>query len=65
VGEESGSMDAMLSKTADFYDDEVDSAVEKMTTMIEPIIIVVLAVVVGMIILSVVLPMFDMFQYVG
>ncbi|HKL10942.1 MAG TPA: type II secretion system F family protein [Clostridia bacterium] len=65
VGEESGSMDDMLSKTADFYDDEVDSAVEKMTTMIEPLIIVVLAVVVGMIILSVVLPMFDMFQYVG
>lgn len=65
VGEESGSLDEMLSKTADFYDDEVDSAIEKMTTVLEPAIIVLLAVVVGLIILSVVLPMFDMFQYVG
>ncbi|MBK5251162.1 MAG: type II secretion system F family protein [Peptostreptococcaceae bacterium] len=65
VGEESGSIDTMLSKTADFYDEEVDSAVEKMTTMLEPMIIVVLALVVGMIILAVITPMFDMYQYVG
>lgn len=65
VGEESGALDEMLSKTADFYDEEVDSAIEKMTTLIEPAIIVALAVIVGAIILSVVLPMFDMFQYAG
>jgi type IV pilus assembly protein PilC len=65
IGEESGSIDSMLAKTADYYDEEVDSAIEKMTTMLEPMIIVVLAVVVGMIIMAVITPMFDMYQYVG
>ncbi len=65
IGEESGSIDSMLAKTADYYDEEVDSAIEKMTTMLEPMIIVILAVVVGGIILAVITPMFDMFQYVG
>lgn len=65
IGEESGSMDAMLAKTADFYDQEVDSAIEKMTTLLEPLIIVVLAIIIGMIILAVVTPMFDMYQFVG
>ncbi len=65
IGEESGSMDAMLAKTADYYDGEVDSAIENMTTLLEPLIIVVLAIIVGMIILAVVMPMFDMYQYIG
>lgn len=65
VGEESGSLDGLLAKTADFYDEEVDSAIEKMTTLLEPAIIVLLAAVVGAIIMSVVLPMFDMYQYIG
>lgn len=65
VGEETGSMDAMLSKTADFYDNEVESAVTQMTALIEPLIIVILAIVVGFIVLSIVLPMFEMFNQVG
>lgn len=65
VGEESGSMDAMLAKTADFYDSEVENAVTQMTALIEPLIIVVLAVVVGFIVISIILPMFEMFNQVG
>ncbi len=65
VGEESGSLDAMLSKTADFYDNEVENAVTQMTALIEPLVIVILAIVVGFIVVSVVLPMFEMFNQVG
>ncbi len=65
IGEESGSLDSMLAKTADFYDEEVESAVAKMTTLIEPLIIVILAFVVGAIVVSIVLPMFEMFNQIG
>jgi len=60
IGEESGNLDEVLGKTADFYDDEVDAATAKMTSLIEPAIIIILAVVVGFIVLSIALPMFSM-----
>ena len=62
IGEESGSLDLVLEKTAQFYDDEVDTATSQLTTIIEPLIIVVLAVVVGFIIVSIILPMFQMYN---
>jgi type IV pilus assembly protein PilC len=65
IGEESGMLDEMLTKTAQFYDDEVDTLVSGLTTIIEPIIIVLLAGIVGFIIVSIVLPMFDMYKYMG
>ncbi|SNX55340.1 type II secretion system F family protein [Thermoanaerobacterium sp. RBIITD] len=65
VGEDSGSLDSILKKTADFYDSEVDAAVSQMTTLIEPLIIVVLASVVGFIVISIVMPMFQMYNFVG
>ncbi|MGF7397051.1 type II secretion system F family protein [Thermoanaerobacterium thermosaccharolyticum] len=65
VGEDSGSLDSILKKTADFYDSEVDTAVSQMTTLIEPLIIVVLALVVGFIVVSIVMPMFQMYNFVG
>lgn len=65
IGEESGRIDDMLQKTSDFYDQEVDIAVGSLTSLIEPIIIVVLGFVVGFIVVSMVMPMFDMYQYVG
>jgi type IV pilus assembly protein PilC len=65
IGEESGTLDDVLGKTASFYDKEAETATAQMTTMIEPLIIVVLAVVVGFIILSIILPMFDMFDAAG
>lgn len=65
VGEKSGSLDNMLKKTADFYDNEVDTAVSQMTTLIEPLIIVVLSIVVGFILISIVMPMFQIYNFIG
>lgn len=62
IGEESGSLDDVLTKTSDFYDTEVETATAQLTTMIEPIIIIVLGVIVAFIILSIILPMFDMYK---
>ena len=60
VGEESGGLDQMLSKIADFYDEEVNAAVETLTSLMEPIIIVVLAVIMGGALIAMYMPMFDM-----
>jgi type IV pilus assembly protein PilC len=60
VGEQTGAMDAMLQKIADFYEDEVDAAVKDMLTMIEPIMIVVLGVIVGGVVISMYLPLFSL-----
>lgn len=62
VGEESGMLDSLLDRTANFFDKEVDDAVTRMTTLLEPVIIVALAVVVGFIIISIVMPMFKMYN---
>lgn len=60
VGEETGSLDTMLIRIADFYDQEVDTAVKGLTSMIEPIIIVVLGVIIGTIVIAMFLPMFEL-----
>ena len=65
IGEESGNLDEVLGKTADFYDDEVEVATAQMTALIEPAIIIVLAMVVGFIVLSIALPMFSMYDAAG
>jgi type IV pilus assembly protein PilC len=59
VGEKTGGLDEMLSKIADFYDDEVDAAVAALTSIIEPVIIVFMGVVIGGIMIAMYLPMFD------
>jgi len=64
VGEETGSMEAMLLKVADFYDKDVDSIVGRLTSMIEPVVIVGLGAVIGFLIVSIVLPMFKLFTLV-
>ena len=58
IGETTGSLDSMLGKIADFYDDEVDVAVNTLTALIEPILIVFLGVVVGGLVVSMYLPIF-------
>ena len=60
VGEETGSLDIMLAKIADFYDQEVDTAVKGLTSMIEPIVIVVMGVVIGTIVVAMFMPMFGL-----
>jgi type IV pilus assembly protein PilC len=64
VGEQTGGLDEMLSKIADFYDEEVDAAVEALLAAMEPIMIVVLGVVVGGMIVAMYLPIFDMINTV-
>lgn len=59
VGEETGALDTMLSKIADFYEDEVDAAVEGLTSIIEPILIVFLGVTIGFIVVAMFMPMFE------
>ena len=59
VGEKTGGLDDMLTKVADFYDEEVDAAVSALTSIIEPIIIVFMGVVIGGILVAMYLPMFD------
>jgi general secretion pathway protein F len=65
VGENSGELEGMLSKMADIYENEVESTVSGLTAMLEPAIILVMAVVVGFIVLSIILPIFEMNQMIG
>ena len=65
VGEQTGGLDEMLAKIADFYDEEVDAAVSALLAAMEPIMIVVLGVVVGGMIVAMYLPIFDMIGAVG
>jgi type IV pilus assembly protein PilC len=60
VGEETGGLDTMLSKVADFYEDEVDTAVEGLASIIEPVLIVFLGITVGFIVIAMYMPMFEM-----
>jgi type IV pilus assembly protein PilC len=62
IGEETGEMDAMLSKVADFYEDEVSTTVKALTAMIEPVMIVIVGVIVGSILIAMYLPMASVFE---
>ena len=64
IGEESGRLDGILEKTADFYDEEANAATAKMVALIEPIMIVVMGFIIGFIILAMVLPMYGMLNQV-
>ena len=65
IGEEAGSMDAMLSKVADFYEEEVDNLVDNLSSLMEPIIMVILGILVGGLIVAMYLPIFKMGAAVG
>ena len=64
VGEQTGGLDAMLSKIADFYDDEVDAAVSALTSILEPIMIAFIGVVIGGMIVALYMPVFSIFEQV-
>jgi type IV pilus assembly protein PilC len=64
IGEETGSLDAMLGKVADFYEREVENSTERLKSLIEPLMIVLLAGLVGTIVTSIMIPMFDIFNQV-
>ena len=64
VGEQSGELESMLNKVADVFETEVESSVMRMTSLLEPLMILVMGVVVGFIVLSICLPIFEMNQLV-
>ena len=64
IGEETGALDSMLNKIADFYEDEVDAAVKSLTSIIEPIMMLFVGGLVGIIVISMYLPMFNMMNLV-
>jgi type IV pilus assembly protein PilC len=65
VGEETGGLDNMLTKIADFYDTEVDTAVKGLTSMLEPLIMIFLGIVIGTIVIAMFMPMFSLGEMVG
>ncbi len=65
IGEESGSIEKMLEKCAEYYDNEVDNSITKLVSMIEPLLIIVMAVVVGFIVIAMMMPIFDIYGTVG
>lgn len=62
IGEESGAIEEMLEKTADYYDDELEASLEKLVAIIEPLGILVMGLIIGFIVIAMMMPMFDMFQ---
>jgi type IV pilus assembly protein PilC len=65
IGEEAGSMDAMLAKVADFYEEEVDNAVDGLSSLLEPLIMAFLGVVIGGLVIAMYMPIFQMGKVVG
>jgi type IV pilus assembly protein PilC len=64
IGEETGELEKMLGKIADFYEDEVDAAIQTLTSIVEPIMMIMVGAMVGVIVISMYLPMFKMLQLV-
>jgi type IV pilus assembly protein PilC len=64
VGEATGQLDEMLTRTAGFFDEEVEEAISKLTAMLEPAMIVIMAVVVGTVVMGMMLPMVSIMQSV-
>ena len=60
IGEESGAIDSMLQKTSDFFEEELEEAIKRMTSLMEPLIIIVIGGIVAFVLLSIYLPMFDL-----
>ena len=64
IGEETGELDKMLGKIADFYEDEVDTSIQSLTSIIEPVMMIGVGFMVGIIVISMYLPMFKMLSLV-
>lgn len=65
IGEESGKLEELMDKTADFFDMEIEDAVKRIMSLLEPILIVSMAIIIGFIVISIMIPMFDMANTVG
>ena len=64
VGEETGALDAMLDKVAEFYEDQVEASVKALTSILEPVMIIVIGAMVGFIVISMYLPLFEVYNHI-
>ena len=64
IGEETGSLDDILAKTADFYDDELEAQIQATTALIEPLLIIVMGIIIATIVLAIMIPMFEMYTQI-
>ena len=64
VGEETGALETMMTKVADFYEEQVEAAVKALTSILEPIMIVVVGAIVGFIVIAMYLPMFKVYDQI-
>jgi type IV pilus assembly protein PilC len=64
IGEETGELEKMLGKIADFYEDEVDAAIQSLTSIVEPLMMILVGMMVGVIVIAMYLPMFRMLSLV-
>ena len=64
IGEETGSLDSILNKTADFYDDELESIIQTSVALMEPVLIVIMGIVIGFMVMSIMMPMFDSYNQI-
>lgn len=65
VGEESGSLDSILQKTAEYYEEEADSAIQRMVALLEPLMIIILGLMIGLVVASILPAMYSMYESVG
>ena len=65
VGEESGSLDEILQKTAEYYEEEADSAIQRLVSLLEPLMIIILGVIIGLVVASILPAMYSMYDSVG
>ena len=65
VGEETGNLDGMLQKVADFYDDEVAATVKSLTSILEPIMMLAVGAIVGLVVIAMYLPLFKIYDLVN
>ena len=64
IGEESGTLDSILEKAADFFEDEADAATSKFVATLEPVMIIIMAIVVGLVVGGIAMPIFNMASYI-
>ncbi len=65
IGEEAGTIEEMMNKSAEYYDDEVENAIQKLISMMEPMMIIIMGSVVGYIVIAMMLPLFDLYNAMG
>ena len=65
VGEETGALDTMLHKIADFYDDEISAKLKALTSILEPLMMIVIGAIVGVVVIAMYLPLFSVIKQIG